>query len=209
MRLFVRSLAGFCALLLLGGVFFPTKMLAGSVVPMRVQHAPPLSLDPAEPAKPAVLHLKIADSVTDAKGALPGETVSYTLTYSNSGERSAHDVELRVRVPDYAEGSSANAERWSCDGEAAARSWCTVTLDEVIGGDADSIQFSVIVVPDLPHEIVSITFYALLQPAVDDPSVICGDAPCDAVYASIDTPVHATTESALYLPMVQGSAASP
>lgn len=209
MRLLVRTLAGFCALLFFGGALLPTKMLAGSVVPLRVQHAAPLSLDPSEPAKPAVLHLEIADSVTDAKGALPGETVSYTLTYSNSGERSAHDVELRVRVPDYAEGASANAEQWNCDGEATARSWCTVILGEVSGGDGDSIQFSVIIAPDLPQEILSITFYALLQPAVDDPSVICGDAPCDAVYATIDTPVHAGTDSALYLPMVQGSAATP
>jgi len=92
----------------------------------------------------------LALSKTDGGiAAAPGEVVTYTLRYTNTGNIALANVRLTETVPLHSTFFGSGAV-WSCPVGAPAGSVCSTTLGTLAGGASDSVQFSVLVVNPLP-----------------------------------------------------------
>jgi uncharacterized repeat protein (TIGR01451 family) len=99
-------------------------------------------------------------SVTKSDGGAsvaPGGTVSYTLTYSNTGNRGATGVVLTETVPaNTTFNAGASTAGWVCSPNNNAGSTCTLTLGSVAASTGGSATFAVTVINPLPAGVTQI-----------------------------------------------------
>ncbi len=83
--------------------------------------------------------------------ALPGDTVSYTLDYTNSGNQDATGVEITDNVPTGTTFNSATSTSgWACVPDNNEGSTCTFSIGDLDAGDSGSITFAVDLDTTLP-----------------------------------------------------------
>lgn len=106
------------------------------------------------------LEVDLAVGKTDGGiSALPGDVVSYSLTYSNLGNVGATGVQLTETVPlhtTFSAGSSSPG--WSCPNGSPAGTVCTLAIGGLAGGGASgSRTFAVLVADPLDGDVLQIT----------------------------------------------------
>ena len=84
--------------------------------------------------------------------AMPGDTVSYTLSYRNVGNQGATGIVITETVPAFTVfDAAASTTGWSCTPNASAGSVCTLAIDALAAGQPEaSATFSVTVVDPAP-----------------------------------------------------------
>jgi uncharacterized repeat protein (TIGR01451 family) len=96
--------------------------------------------------------------------AAPGDVITYTLGYSNTGTQNASGVQLQISVPAdtsfVAAGSSAG---WSCMPDASAGSACSLDVGNLAVGGSGSASFAVQMVNPLPAAVTQISASATIQ----------------------------------------------
>lgn len=122
----------------------------------------------------------------------PGGTVSYTLTYNNSGEQGATGVVLTETVPaNTTFNAGASSAGWSCTPNNNAGSTCTLAAGSVPGGSSDnSATFAVTVVNPVAAGVTQLSNTASLA---DDGTHGADPTPANNS-ASDTTPVDATPD---------------
>jgi uncharacterized repeat protein (TIGR01451 family) len=100
-------------------------------------------------------------SVTKSDGGAsvaPGGTVSYTLSYSNTGNRGASGVVLTETVPTNTTfNAGASTAGWSCVPDNNAGSTCTLAVGSVAAAAGGSATFAVTVANPLPPGVTQIS----------------------------------------------------
>jgi uncharacterized repeat protein (TIGR01451 family) len=94
----------------------------------------------------------------DALTATPGDTVPYTLTYTNTGTQGATGIVLTETVPaNTTLDAAASTAGWVCTPDGSAGSLCTLNGGALAGGDHDTAVFAVIVDEPLPTGVTQTT----------------------------------------------------
>ena len=122
---------------------------------------------------------------------IPGDTIAYTLTYTNTGNQGATGVVLMETVPggtSFDAGSSTAG--WSCVPDGQAGSTCTLAVGSVVAGGQGSATFAVVVADPLGVGITQLTNSASIA---DDGSNGADPTPGDNS-ASDTTPVIAAPD---------------
>jgi len=97
----------------------------------------------------------------DKSSVTPGQVISYTLTYGNTGGQTATGVTLQEEVPAGATFDNANSTgTWSC-----AAGTCTQNVDALAGGATDMRKFAVKVDNPVPGGVESISNTATIDSA--------------------------------------------
>ncbi|MFW6012194.1 MAG: IPTL-CTERM sorting domain-containing protein [bacterium] len=101
----------------------------------------------------------------DGATAAPGDTISYTLAYTNAGSQAATGVLLGDTVPDHATfAPEASDPGWTCDPSAGGPgATCLLELGELAAGATGSATFAVLLHPTVPAGLEEILNVALLQ----------------------------------------------
>jgi uncharacterized repeat protein (TIGR01451 family) len=88
----------------------------------------------------------------------PGQTLTYTVIYTNTGNQGATGLVLAETVPSYATfHAAASSAGWSCADGSPAGTACTLAVDDLAAGGRDTAQFVVMVIDPLPTEVAAIT----------------------------------------------------
>lgn len=91
----------------------------------------------------------------DISNAVPGQTITYTINYSNIGNQGAEGVVITETVPTHTSFSGSN---WTCTPDNSAGSTCTKNVGTLAGGGASgSMPFAVTVVTPLPDGATQIS----------------------------------------------------
>jgi uncharacterized repeat protein (TIGR01451 family) len=100
----------------------------------------------------------------------PGDTILYTLAYTNTGSTTATGVTLAEVVPAHtAFNASASSSGWSCADGAPAGSNCSLTVADLAGnGGADSVAFAVDVANPLASNVSGISNSATISSSGTD-----------------------------------------
>lgn len=91
--------------------------------------------------------------MADTTNAAPGQVITYTLNYANTGTQGATGVVITETVPTHTTFDSAASAPtvWSCANNSAAGTTCTTTIGALAGGGANGVvKFAVKVVAPLP-----------------------------------------------------------
>jgi fimbrial isopeptide formation D2 family protein/uncharacterized repeat protein (TIGR01451 family) len=127
-----------------------------------------------------------------------GELMTYTLTYTNTGNQHATGAVIAERVPAHTTfNASASPAGWTCDAVNAG-SRCVHTIGDLAVGESGSIQFVVTVNNPLPSNVQTITNAARITDDGqngDDPTDE-GD-PIDNNQDTVSTPLPPTSISLL------------
>ncbi len=87
-----------------------------------------------------------------------GETITYTLVYSNVGTQEATGVVITETVPDNTTfNSTASTPGWSCAAGAPAGTTCQLTAASLPAGQSATAVFAVTVITPLPAGVTAIT----------------------------------------------------
>jgi uncharacterized repeat protein (TIGR01451 family)/fimbrial isopeptide formation D2 family protein len=102
------------------------------------------------------LRLTKTDGLTTV---VPGQTVTYTLTITNTNARAADNVVVTETVPANTTFNAAASlpTVWSCADGAAAGTTCTTSLGTLAGAASTSVRFAVNVVNPAPAGVTAIT----------------------------------------------------
>ncbi len=94
----------------------------------------------------------------DLMAAAPGDSIVYTITFENDGNRQAPNGLLKETVPLYTSfDSSKSSPGWSCPNGSPAGTSCTKSVGTIeSGAPARSVQFAVRIVSELPPEAQSL-----------------------------------------------------
>ncbi len=105
----------------------------------------------------AVPDLLIAKDDGDVT-AVPGDTVTYVLSYQNVGNQDATGVKITETVPANSSfNAGASTTGWACDPDANAGSVCTLAIGDVAAGASlATAAFAVDVVDPLPSGVVEL-----------------------------------------------------
>ncbi len=82
---------------------------------------------------------------------LPGETITYTLQYGNSGNQDAVNVVVEETVPNHTTYEPTGSAAWSCPDGGAAGTTCSFNIGALAGGGGASLDFNVVVDSDLTN----------------------------------------------------------
>jgi len=94
----------------------------------------------------------------------PGNTLIYTLVYSNAGTIGATGVTITEHVPAYTTFNPAGSSvGWGCTPSNAAGSICTLTLGSVAAGQRSSINFAVTLIDSFPISVNFVTNTATIS----------------------------------------------
>ncbi len=117
---------------------------------------------------------------------MPGDVITYTLTYTNNGDEGATGVVLTETVP---ANTTFTGSGWTCDPDNTAGSMCTFTVaGEVAGGGGTGmVDFEVTVIDPVPAGVEEI----MNEASVEDDS---GDDPTLPNEASDTTPLQAAPQ---------------
>jgi uncharacterized repeat protein (TIGR01451 family) len=131
------------------------------------------------------LNLAIAKS-DGGVAARPGQTVVYTLTYSNTSQVEATGVVVTETVPLHTRFSqtASSPTLWACPDNSPAGAICTTALGAVAGGAGGQLWFAVTLDDPLPAGVTQIENVAVIG---DDLSH--GDEPTGDNSAPEDTPI--------------------
>ncbi len=160
---------------------------------------PVLSDDPDDPGPqdPTIVPLNAAPDLVISKDdggvtAVPGDTVSYLLSYQNVGNQDATGVVISETVPaNTLFDGPASTAGWVCVPDATAGSSCTLAIGDVAaGGVAASATFAVLVDNPLPSGVIEVFNTARIA---DDGSNGDDPTPEDNVNSD-DTPVVAVPD---------------
>jgi uncharacterized repeat protein (TIGR01451 family) len=88
---------------------------------------------------------------------VPGDTLSYTIAYTNNGDQTASGVIITETVPANTTYVATGSSAWSCVDGAIAGTVCTITIGEVASGSAGNAVFRVEVDPSVGTGVTSIT----------------------------------------------------
>ncbi len=89
--------------------------------------------------------------------AAPGDTITYTLTYQNTGDVDLDGVTLSETVPDNTTfNDAASTVGWTCDPDNTAGSTCTFDLGTLAGGSGSTTTFAVDVASTIPTGVTQI-----------------------------------------------------
>ncbi|GAB4429363.1 MAG: hypothetical protein OHK0015_13220 [Chloroflexi bacterium OHK40] len=95
--------------------------------------------------------------------AVPGASITFTLSYTNTGNRAATGVTLSETVPDHTTfDAAASTPGWSCADGSPAGTVCTLTIGTLPAGDTGSASFTTRVVNPLPAGVTSVANAALI-----------------------------------------------
>jgi len=120
--------------------------------------------------------------------AAPGDTISYSLTYTNAGSLTASTTEISETVPAHTTfNAGASSGDWSCADGSPAGTVCTLAVGSVSGGADGTADFAVTVVNPVPASVTQIENTA----AISDDGSSGPDANPDDNAASDVTPVEA------------------
>ena len=127
--------------------------------------------------------------------AAPGDTISYTVMVTNTGNQGASGVTLTETVPLHTTfNAGASTAGWSCSNNAPAGSVCTLALGSLAGADAStSATFAVTVVDPLPLGVTQTTNTA----SVGDNGANGADATPSNNTATDSTPLSAQPDLVL------------
>ena len=107
---------------------------------------------------PPSLHIQKLDSGVRPQ---PGDSIEYTIAYSNTGIGDANGVIVIEEIPEHTTFDPANSDpKWECtDGETTAGVECTYDLGIVPAGTVDTVglKFTVVIDAPLPQEITVIS----------------------------------------------------
>ncbi len=126
--------------------------------------------------------------------AAPGDTIAYTLAYSNTGDQGATGVTLSETVPaNTTFNAGASSAGWSCPNGAPAATVCTLTVGALNVGANGTRTFAVTVVNPVPAGVSQISNTATIA---DDTT--SGPDPVPGNNTSTDTtPVNAAPDLAI------------
>ena len=126
---------------------------------------------------PLITSINLAINKTDAGiTARPGDTVVYTLTYSNAGNIAAANVTVTETVPPNSTFSSAGSSAgWSCANNAPTGSVCRFNAGTLAGGGAGgTVRFAIHIDTPLPASVTQVN-NAVLIGANGSPNVGAND----------------------------------
>ncbi len=90
------------------------------------------------------------DKTDDGLAAEPGDTIVYSLTYRNAGNKNAEAVVITEQVPEHTT-FVGPIDQWSCPPNAPAGTICTSTIGMLVGGSSiGTVQFNAKVNSTLP-----------------------------------------------------------
>ncbi|HWT01914.1 MAG TPA: Ig-like domain-containing protein, partial [Pyrinomonadaceae bacterium] len=124
--------------------------------------------------------------------AVPGGTITYTLTYNNTnGKRAASGVVITETVPaNTTFNSGASTAGWNCTPDNNAGSTCTLSIPDLPAGDAGSTATFVVTVLPLPAGVTDISNIASIA---DDGTKGADGTPADNSDTEL-TPVTANSD---------------
>ncbi|MAT41871.1 MAG: hypothetical protein CL609_05985 [Anaerolineaceae bacterium] len=104
------------------------------------------------------LTLTKIDDVADGDSVNPGDTIIYTLTYDNIGNRDATGVEIVDDVPaNTTFTTTGSTAGWSCSPDSSAGSTCTFVIGDVdVNDPAGTVYFAVVVDDPLASGVTEI-----------------------------------------------------
>jgi uncharacterized repeat protein (TIGR01451 family) len=123
-------------------------------------------------------NLTVVKTDGDGGPVEPGDVITYSITYANSGNKAATDVYLSETVPANTTYVAAGSSAWSCADGAVAGTVCTLNIGTLAGGGADgAATFKVRVVDPVPAGVTNVANTVL----VDDSICVtkCDDDPED------------------------------
>ncbi|HYN87493.1 MAG TPA: Calx-beta domain-containing protein, partial [Ardenticatenaceae bacterium] len=126
------------------------------------------------------------DKSDGGSSAQPGETITYTLAYTNAGNQGATGVVITETVP---ANTTYSGSGWNCD-DTGAGSTCTLEVSSLPSGDTDTADFAVRVVSPVPAGTSEIDNSASIA---DDESNGADQTPGDND-ASDNTPLVTTSD---------------
>ncbi len=102
--------------------------------------------------------------------AVPGDTISYTLTYTNAGPDPAVGAIITETVPaNTTFNDASNSTDWNCTPNGSAGSTCTFSIGQLLLGDSGSIVFATTVTNPAPAGVTQISNSASIGSATTDP----------------------------------------
>ena len=96
----------------------------------------------------------VVDKVYEGPVVVPGQSITYTITYSNDGSASGVDAVITDTVPALTTfDASASTTGWSCSDGVPAGTACTFSIEDLAAEDSNSIEFVVVVTSPFPAGI--------------------------------------------------------
>ena len=116
--------------------------------------------------------LELTKSDGGVENVQPGDTISYTLRYTNSGEAAATQVVITDRLPLHTEFDAAHSTPgWDCkEDKASGRTDCEFAIDRVEAGTVGELRFVVKVLNPIPASIAEIVNRATIT-SIEAPNV--------------------------------------
>ncbi|WP_170150143.1 isopeptide-forming domain-containing fimbrial protein [Parahaliea mediterranea] len=111
--------------------------------------------DMAEPTEVVIIADPVMTISKDDQrvGVLPGETITYLITYGNAGRQDASGVVVTETVPSFTVfNAAASAPGWNCSGMAGG-STCTYNVGNLAGSTSGTVTFAVDVDAAVPSGI--------------------------------------------------------
>ncbi len=110
--------------------------------------------------------------------AVPGDTVTYTLTYSNAGSGTANDVTISDTVPAYTVfNAAASSGGWSCADGAPAGAACSYSVGSLAAANGGVVTFGVTISSFLPSNVTMITNTASISDSAGTPTLSTDTTP--------------------------------
>ena len=192
--------------LILGMAIAPLSRVALATIVLASSHPWPLlestpllwGVLAAEPPNPPALTLSIDDHVPPNAIVESGQSVSYTLSFTNTGGSPAVRITLTVVTPRHTAVTSDTLANWDCRAGVGPTPLCVQHLQILLPTASSQAVFQVAVAADLPEDVDSV----FLEASVGAGNVVCGE--CG--YASRETAVRQVNSQGnglrLYLPVV-------
>lgn len=147
----------------------------------------------------------------DVTNAAPGQTITYTLNYSNVGNQGAAGVKLTETVPANTTYNAAATPGWTCTPNNNAGSTCTKTVGALAGGGTNgSTTFAVTVANSLPGGTTQITNVATIDDDhANGPDPNTANNTTGNVTTPVDTPPTLGNYSDTTLFVTEGTTVTP
>jgi uncharacterized repeat protein (TIGR01451 family) len=160
--------------------------------PSTVANLPPAFSDP-----PA-LELAIDDGLNRNQIAKPSDRITYTLTFTNTGDSSALNVQLAAPVPLHTQFVGDADRLWTCRAtvDALASPICRMGIGNLAPHDQQQVNFTVLVDDPLPADVTTI----LLEAAANADNVVCGECGMATIATPVDPDLGQYGRQRVYIP---------
>jgi len=121
---------------------------------------------------PPALILSIDDAIDEPQTAVPGQPITYTLVFTNIGDRAITNVRLVALVPEHTRRQDGVTGSWACAiASGLSQVLCSMAMDSLAPQAAGVADLVVTIDNPLPPTIHAI----VMEASVNADEVVCGE----------------------------------